>query len=114
MKDYLMAENDRNRTKHKVYERLLRAALQTECVVVVVGHHVSFKLPGNDNLNEIPSADTLIFDFELMSKVFGAKTPLVLEHLAVLDCNARDAMLEEYLNVLHPEQAGPINALARA
>lgn len=114
MKDYLLAENTRNHQNHKVYERLLRAAIQPDCDVLI-GHHLTFTLPEGEP-NEIPSADTLIFDFELMKKVFGSRAASIVEHLAVLSCTQRDLMLEEYLNLRDSRElmGTHINALARA
>lgn len=94
MKDYLLAENQRNHRNHLLYQRLMRLALG-ECDLLVA-HHLTFTYK-DEEPNEIPSADTLIFDIELMKKVFGTRAQDVTSHLAALNVDARDAMLDVYV-----------------
>lgn len=100
MKDYLSAENARNHRNHKIYERLLKAATGAGEVLIV--HHLTFMIPGQE-ANEIPSADTLIFDLELMTNVFGSKAQSVMQQLAVCNVDTRDALLEQYMDSLVSE-----------
>lgn len=94
MKDYLLSENERNHRNHPLYQRLMKLALG-ECDVLVA-HHLTFTF-ANEEPNEIPSADTLIFDLDLMSKVFGTQAQDIMAHLAQLGVDARDALLEVYV-----------------
>lgn len=109
MKDYLTYENERNHKNHKLYERFMRMAMGAETNVLVV-HHITFSVDGAEG-NEIPSADTLMFDHYLMQKVFGENFHYYVAQLAVRDCESRDAHFEflldkrenELMNTVSPE-----------
>lgn len=103
MKDYLADETLRNHRNHKIFERLLKRAIG-KCDVLVA-HHLTFTTDG-DEPNEIPSADTLIFDVELMGKVFGDRAYNIMQSLSVRKVDSRDAFLEHYLDGLDLEEAG--------
>jgi len=63
-----------------------------------VGHHISFQFEGNiETVNEIPSADTLIFDHDIMWRVFGIESMMVMRRLAVVPADKREARLEEIM-----------------
>ena len=109
MKDYLGFENDRNKRNAKLYERLIKRAIGpgTE-VAVLIGHHLTFELNGDlATENEIPSADCLMFDHDLMTKVFGqARAVNIMRSLASVPCDQRDHLLAFHLDTLeHMEQA---------
>ena len=71
LKDYLGVENARNKKYARLYEDLLKRAFGPQHDVLV-GHHITFEEHGNiDSENEVPAADTLLFDHEIMCKVFG-------------------------------------------
>jgi hypothetical protein len=109
MKDYLVAENERNHKNHKVYEELLRRA--TGAHTVVIGHHVSFQLDGSDDLNEIPSADTVIFCVELMTRAFGSAAKAIMLTLSTCSTEERDARLASYLEEYpHAQEKGAVTA----
>lgn len=104
VKDYLSYENTRNKTHAALYERLMRAAFG-ECAVIV-GHHLTFEKNGDlTTENEIPSADTLIFDHEVMKAVFGGQAKSIMMHLASVPAEERDLLLERWLNTYGTKQA---------
>jgi hypothetical protein len=94
-KDYLGFENARNKQFAKLFEDMIRAAYGHNNDVLI-GHHLTFEQHGNiATENEIPAADTLIFDHELMGRVFGPKMYEVIHELAMLPVERRDARLSE-------------------
>lgn len=106
MKDYLNSENERNHHNHALYERLLRLAFGPD-VSVLVGHHLTFTLEAGGDPNEIPSADTTMFDHDLMARAFG--TPgcyEVMAQLALEPAVQRDRRLEDFVTVQERMRAG--------
>jgi hypothetical protein len=95
-KDYLTAENTRNHTNHKIFERLLRAG--TGATNTLIAHHCTFSLEGQEP-NEVPSADTLMFDHTIMKNAFGDIAYRdVMISLVMEPVESRDRMLEFFLN----------------
>lgn len=93
MKTYLEWENERNRKSHKLFTDILKEAFGDDGILIA--HHLCFG--GNeDSPNEIPSADCLIFDHEVMFKVFGRKFTDVLVELALLPADQRDEALATF------------------
>ena len=107
MKYYLGYENDRNARGHKLYEKLLKIAFGAENEVIS-GHHFMLAPDGdiNKGVNEIPSADTILFDHDIMSKVFGDKAVHIMSKLAMRPVEARDEFLKVLLDVL-PDPVQP-------
>lgn len=102
MKDYLGFENDRNKKHAEIYTRLLKRAIKRDDVAVLIGHHITFEIGGDlETENEIPSADCLMFDHELMTSVFGADRALpIMRALVSVPCDHRDALLKYYLDTV--------------
>lgn len=116
-KYWLQCENDRNTHHGDVFISLIKRAFGVD-EVVMVGHHFVFEpqsaMTALDltKLNEIPSADTLLFDHEIMTAVFAgravdimvecARTPvahrdeIIRRELAALDTLERDAVAAIY------------------
>lgn len=95
-KDYLGYENDRNKKNASLYTAILQKAWGTE-TDVLIGHHLCTEQ--NKDLkteNEIPSADTLIFDHQVMGKVFGGKSVAIMMSLAARPAETRDGLLSDY------------------
>lgn len=92
IKDYLLSENTRNRNNHKLYEAILREAFGKEDSVLVA-HHLTFD--GSSEPDEIPSADTMIFDHDIAQRIWPNTYKENLAELATLPCDERDARLEE-------------------
>jgi hypothetical protein len=99
-KDYLTAEEARNKDSADLFQALVQRAFGTSDDVSV-GHHISFQPHGKvKELNEIPSADTAIFDHVLMGEVFGDQAIPLMQALAALPCERRDAKLREVFEAL--------------
>jgi hypothetical protein len=102
MKDYLEFENTRNKASAALFEHMLKIAFG-ECQVMV-GHHIGMEFQGDlQTENEIPSADTLIFDHDIMRKVFGDDAVEFMQRLAAVPCNQRESLLRAML--AHQSQA---------
>lgn len=106
MKDWLSYEQSRNKQHAALYSSILKHA-GVGADAVLVGHHIGFETGGNiDTENEIPSADTLIFDHQIMGAVFGTRAVAIMAELATLPCDKRDARLQEFYN----QRFGYVNA----
>lgn len=93
-KDWLTVEADRNRANADLFTAIMRKAYgQNESILI--GHHLCFQC-GNDiaTENEIPAADSLIFDIEIMRAVFGDDADWLLPELSLAPANVRDEMLQ--------------------
>lgn len=101
VKDYLGYELARNKRNAAVYERLIKLAMQREGQVqTLTGHHLTFEL--NQDLgteNEIPSADCLMFDHDIMGRVFGKRAVSIMQRLAAVPCDVRDVLLAAEVHV---------------
>lgn len=105
MKDYLGYENERNKHNAALYTELMKRAIGQDCAVLI-GHHLTFEIGGDlETENEIPSADTLLFDHELMGKVFGDRAGTIMLHLASVPVPERDQLLARYLKA-YPADVG--------
>lgn len=87
-----VSEDTRNHTNGKLYAAMITAAYD-DVEWAVAAHHIlyvrkSFSLP-----QEIPSADTLIFDHYIAQKIWGANWRDVLTRLALEPANTRDTLL---------------------
>lgn len=89
-KFYLAYENRRNSHHRDLFIALIKAAMGCK-EVVIAGHHFVCDFNNDLNtLNEIPSADTLLFDHDVMTEVFGASALDVMSHAARIPVPARD------------------------
>lgn len=103
MKDFLEFENARNKQHARLYESLIKRAFG-ECQVMV-GHHIGMEFAGDlQTENEIPSADTLLFDHDLMTRCFGDHAVTMMQELAAVPCTQREVLLERMMADL---QYGP-------
>lgn len=91
LRDCLVAENHRNKLSQDLFQRLLELTFKPE--MVVIGHHLSFVKDGNEE--EIPSADTFLFDHEIMQIIFGVDYIRVIQQLAMVPTQERDQLLRE-------------------
>lgn len=100
IKDYLGFENARNKSHAQAYIDLVKLAFGLD-TAVFIGHHISLELNGDlSTENEIPSADSLIFDHEIMGKVFGEDAIPLVVRLAMVPCGERDEMLATAISSL--------------
>ena len=104
-KYYLQAENDRNTHHGPVFIDLIKKAFGTD-EVVMVGHHFVFEPQQAmqrfdlSKLNEIPSADTLIFDHDIMKAVFGEHALPLMAKLSQVPAESRDAIVRDALQAI--------------
>jgi hypothetical protein len=103
VKDYLGYENARNKTHAHLYNAILQKAFNLSNNVMI-GHHLCFEFNGDiDTENEIPSADTLIFDHSIMGAVFGDRAVEIMCSLASFPAEKRDERLAAYFEeVVNP------------
>lgn len=81
---YLSGEGKRNRANADLFQALLCLAWGDDCQVIT-GHHVSFLFNGDlSTEDEVPSADSLLFDHDVMKTVFPADYLAIMAHIAVL------------------------------
>lgn len=95
-KDWLGTETERNRNNADLYTAIMRRAYGDD-ESVLIGHHLCFQQGHDINTeNEIPAADSLIFDVEIMVAVFGeAEAYPLLRELAILSPGQRDRRLKQ-------------------
>lgn len=99
IEEFLGTELNRNKANADVYEKFLRLAFPGENLSVLIGHHICLEFDKDlQTENEIPAADTLLFDPVLSEKVFGQNYKDILPALALLPIAARDAKFRELVN----------------
>lgn len=92
-------ENDRNAESAELFKAIIRAAFGVQDVIV--GHHLVYvtveRREGFEYqiVEEIPSADALIFDHEIAKRIWGDAWKAVLAALALEPCETRDKRLAE-------------------
>lgn len=86
------AENTRNASSSELFSAIIKEALPGT-TLVVASHHIFFKRDGVTD--ELPAADTLIFDHEIAKKIWGEDYLVVLKRLACEPPYRRDAVLKE-------------------
>ena len=93
-------ENDRNAEHAALYKAIVREVYNVKDVIV--GHHIVYQLEekGTDGFTytfteEVPSADTLLFDHEAAKKIWGDKWQDMLVKLALTPAAGREAVFEE-------------------
>lgn len=98
-KVYLREEGQRNRRNAALYDRIVRLAFGADNAVIT-GHHINFQLGGDiETENEIPAADTLLFDHDIMGAVFGADAIAIMQSLAALRPEFREEYLAQYMEM---------------
>ena len=93
-------ENDRNSENNALYKAIIREAYGV--TDVICGHHLVYQVEDKRPdgftytfVEEIPSADTLIFDHEVAKKIWGETRYItVLQHLACVPTENRDRVLK--------------------
>lgn len=104
---FLGPEGKRNRANAALYKAMLCVAWG-ECEVIV-GHHVNFQFDGDlSTEDEIPSADTLLFDHDIMGAVFGDSAVLLMTQIAAVRPYERERILIAAFNRFHPDEAVPL------
>jgi hypothetical protein len=94
-------ENDRNAENSALYKDIIREAYGV--TDVICGHHLVYQVEDKRAdgftytfVEEVPSADTLIFDTDVAQKLWGDKWKSVLSILAVTPIAERDKLLADF------------------
>lgn len=99
---YLSGEGKRNRHNADLFQAILCKAWGTGCSVMT-GHHVAFLFDGDlSTEDEVPSADCLLFDLEIMGAVFGDKRDSILLHIAPLGRGDREDYVRARFREAYP------------
>lgn len=94
IEEYISTEIARNKAHGKLFAAIMRIAFGNDDDVSI-GHHLSFQPHGDiDSLNEVPSADTLIFDHKVMTAVFGSNAVRVMQRICSFPADSRDGELQ--------------------
>lgn len=97
--DFILDEKRRNWENRETYARLMRRGLGCPQSQIVFSHHLVFTPGEGIPPQEIPAADTLIFNPAIMARAFGpVGGKQIAAHLATLELVARDLMLKRYLD----------------
>ena len=95
-------ENDRNADSKDLFKAIIREVYGAEGreMDVIIGHHLSYEWREKRAdgfiytfVQEIPAADTLIFDHDVAQKLWGKTWKQVLTMLALEPCDSRDQLL---------------------
>lgn len=98
LQDWISSEIERNKKYAGLFERLVKRACGENCDVLV-GHHIVIERHGDiQSETEIPSADSLLFNRELMHAVFGPLTDPLLDIIVTLGPGHREQVVQEWLN----------------
>jgi hypothetical protein len=90
-------ENDRNADSRELFKAIIREVYNV--TDVIVAHHLTYVAVDHRDgfdyqiVEEIPSADALIFDHDVARKLWGAKWQSVLTRLALEPVATRDKLL---------------------
>lgn len=99
---FLGGEGKRNRHNAALYTAMLNKAWGT--CEVIVGHHINFEFDSNlDTEDEIPSADTLLFNHQVMMSVFDNPYE-VMREIAAMSPYEREEHLVSLWNQKYPEE----------
>jgi hypothetical protein len=93
-------ENDRNEASRELFKAIIREVYGVQDVIIA--HHLTYEAEEKradgftyQVVEEIPSADTLIFDHNVAKKIWGDKWELNLSRLALTPCPNRDKLLAD-------------------
>ncbi len=94
-------ENDRNAENAQLYKDIIKRAFGV--TDVIIAHHLVYVVEDRradgfayQVVEEIPAADTLMFDHGIMRKLFGDEYKRVVVELALEPVVTRDALLGQY------------------
>lgn len=102
----VLSEMNRNHAGTSVFEEFFQRAFGVE-TVVVINHHLVFKMKldnGRNEVQEVPSADTLLFSHFYMSKVFGDQAESIMRALLLCPPQERENHLSRELELLRAEE----------
>lgn len=88
-------ENDRNAKNRDLFAAMIKEAYGAD--QVIIAHHLVYVAVDKRNdgfeyqiVEEIPSADTLIFDVVAAEKIWGERWRVILPQLSVMSTEDRD------------------------
>lgn len=100
---FLGPEGKRNRANADLFRAMLCVVWGDNCDIIT-GHHINFQFDGDlSTEDEIPSADCLLFDHDIMCAVFGEKAYEIMRNIAILRPWARENYVRSLFVMLHPE-----------
>jgi hypothetical protein len=94
-------ENDRNASNRDLFKSIIQEVFgDGKQLDVIIAHHLVYAKQEDDYfvVEEIPSADTLIFDHEIARKLFGNDFTKQLVQLACVPAENRDDLLSKLLS----------------
>jgi hypothetical protein len=109
--NYTVDENQRNRDNAELFTEMLKVAFPGRNIHVMSSHHICFMLDCNfHTIDEIPSADALMFDHAIMGRVFGKNRAIrLMSYLATLPPGQkRDSALKREFNVRQLRNEGSL------
>lgn len=95
---FVRYEVDRNHRAKTVFQALLRRAYGPGSTVII-SHHLTV-MCSKGVVHEIPSADTILFDHDIMHKVFGTEAPSKMVVLAKLPPHRREDKVKDWLDTM--------------
>lgn len=100
---FLGPEGKRNRANADLFAAILCIAWGEECSIIT-GHHINFQFGGDlSTEDEIPSADCLLFDHDIMSSVFGEEQSKgLMQQIASLRPYERENVVRDAFVRLYP------------
>lgn len=102
----VLSEMNRNHAGTTVFEEFFQRAFG-EATVVVINHHLVFKVRldnGRSDVQEVPSADTLLFSKYYMSRVFGEQAGEIMRALLLCAPQDREEHLARELELLRADE----------
>lgn len=100
---YLSGEGKRNRANADLFQAMLCIAWGDGCSVIT-GHHVSFLFDGDlSTEDEVPSADCVLFDHDIMGKVFPRDYLFIMRTIAPMLRYERENYVRDLICERYPE-----------
>ncbi len=98
-KNWLETENDRNVAAQQLFHDMICQAFGPKWVTLI-GHHLAYQCTDIPNSQgEIPAADSLIFDHDIMGVIFKDDAQKIMSELVALPAEEREAYLsDQYYN----------------
>lgn len=97
IRDFLSDERARNVAHADVYTWIVQRAYGVDCDVIV-GHHIGFQRHGDiQTETEIPSADSLLFDQEIMAAAFGPVGATIIDTIVPMKPGHREEYVRQWI-----------------
>lgn len=100
---FLSGEGKRNRANADLFQAMLCLAWGEGCTVIT-GHHVSFLFDGKlETEDEVPSADCLLFDHDIMSELFPDRYLKIMRRISGMRRYERENYVRQLLLERYPD-----------